>query len=73
MSRLQALQQGGKGDREGLEKTSREEIEALVKFCVDKFGTDRMEDARAAYVKQSEEIKSMSEDMISSKGGYRKF
>jgi len=73
LSGLQVLQQDGKGDREGLEKKSREEIEALVEFCKSKFGTEKMDDARDAYVKQSEEIKSMSEDMVSGKGGYRKF
>lgn len=73
LNRLEEQQRSGKGDREALERTSREELDALVAYCVEKFGTDKVLDARDAFVKNSDEIKSMSEDMISGDGGFRKF
>ncbi|GAB7345218.1 hypothetical protein MBLNU457_3593t2 [Dothideomycetes sp. NU457] len=73
LNRLEELQRNGKGDREGLERQSQEEIDALVRYCVDKFGTEKVLDARGAFVKNSDEINSMSQDMVSGKGGFRKF
>jgi len=73
LNSIEALQKTGKGDRAALERQSREEIEALMSYCVDKFGKEKVLDAREAFVENSDEIKSMSEDMIGGDRGYRKF
>lgn len=56
-----------------LETESRREIEAVIKHCREKFGTERIEDASDAWVENSEEIQKMSDDQINGDKGHRKF
>ncbi|KAK5006492.1 hypothetical protein LTR28_006432 [Elasticomyces elasticus] len=74
IGRIQAFnRKHGEGDRGALEQESRREIESVMKWCSDKFGTDRWEDATKAWVRPSEKIKKMGEDMVSGNAGYRNF
>lgn len=75
---VQAFGRGGKKVRSAeeeaeLEKESRREIEAVVNFCVRKFGEGRWEDASSAWVKNSEEIQDLSDKQINGNEGHRKF
>lgn len=64
----------GKGpEKVSLEKQSRKELDAVIEWCVDKFGTAKMVDASSAWVKPSDEIKKMGEDQVSGDSGRRKF
>ncbi|KAF2221422.1 hypothetical protein BDZ85DRAFT_16647 [Elsinoe ampelina] len=56
-----------------LEKASRAEIEALVQFCVDKYGTEKVKDASKVWVQPGEEHRAMGEKMVSGGEGWRKF
>lgn len=56
-----------------LEKASRAEIETLMGFCADKFGTGKVEDASKVWVKMGEEHRAIGESMVSGGEGYRKF
>lgn len=76
LNRVQALKvQGVKGglSRGDLEAESRKEFDAVVEYCVEKFGAGRLVDARDAWVKNSEEISKMSEDQVNGNKGHRKF
>lgn len=76
IDRVQMLKEGiidAEGERKDLEQMSRQEIEVVVGWCVERFGTDRMLDATSAWVKNSEEIHKMSDDQITGDAGRRKF
>lgn len=65
---------GGRGEgKEELEERIRREMGRVVEWCVLKFGSGRWEDARSAWVKNSEEVQKISDDMVSGGKGYRKF
>ncbi|KAI8943468.1 hypothetical protein NX059_001473 [Plenodomus lindquistii] len=61
------------GGEEGLEKRIRTEGQRILEWCKTKFGTQAMEDASQAWVKNSEEINKISSDMVSGGQGHRKF
>ena len=63
----------GKYRREELEGESRREIEGVMNYCVDKFGTHRVEDANVAWVKPSDCVKLMGEEQVSGNAGRRVF
>jgi len=56
-----------------LASQSRAEIEALIAYCAQRFGTEAWTDAREAYVQPSEETRAMGQDMVSGGEGFRKF
>ncbi|KAF4554024.1 Hypothetical protein D9617_5g069000 [Elsinoe fawcettii] len=56
-----------------LEKASEAEIEALVKFCMDKYGSKQLKDATTVWVQPGEEHRAMGEEMVSGGEGWRKF
>jgi hypothetical protein len=61
------------GEQEELEKRIREEMGKVLEWCKRKFGTEKMVDARSAWVKDSEEVQKISNDMVSGDKGHRKF
>jgi hypothetical protein len=74
---LDAVQQckesAGKCRRGELESESEREIEAVFKWCAEKFGTEKIVDASKAWVKPSDDIKQIGEDQVSGNTGRRKF
>ncbi len=61
------------GDEARIEESIREELRRVLSWCRQKFGDRAWEDASSAWVKNSEEVSKMSNDMISGDKGYRKF
>ena len=64
---------GGESEEGRLNERIREEMERVLEWCVKKFGTDRCTDASSAWVKNSEEVQKISNDMVSGGKGYRDF
>jgi hypothetical protein len=64
---------GGSDEEERLVQRIREEMGRVLEWCVKKFGTKPMNDASSAWVKNSEEVQKISNDMVSGGKGYRKF
>jgi len=62
-----------KGDRRELEERSRREMEVVLKWCEDKFGTDAWEDVSGEGVRPSQEIRDIGNKMTTGGEGYRKF
>ncbi|KAH7073881.1 hypothetical protein BKA63DRAFT_567049 [Paraphoma chrysanthemicola] len=50
-----------------------DELERVLEWCKRKFGEGKWEDARSAWVKNSEEVNEISEKMTSGGEGFRKF
>ncbi len=69
------MKTGARGDdvERGLMAESRREIEGVVRWCVERFGTGRWEDASGAWVKNSEEVQRMSDEQVNGDKGVRKF
>ncbi|KAF7872499.1 hypothetical protein EAF04_003420 [Stromatinia cepivora] len=65
--------QGKEADKASLEEQSRKELDGVIEWCVNKFGTGRMVDASSAWVKHSDELRKMGEDQVSGGSGRRKF
>ena len=70
---VETLVKKKEGEREGLERRSREEIQAVIEFCRDKFGERRMVDASDAFVKNDERIQKISEEQTTGGKGHRHF
>ena len=65
---------GGKEeDVESLRLKSRAELENLLDWCLERFGTDMHKDATKGWVQPSEEISKIGEEQASGSGGPRKF
>lgn len=65
---------GGKEeDVESLRLKSRAELENLLDWCLERFGTDMHKDATKVWVQPSEEISKIGEEQVSGSGGPRKF
>jgi len=56
-----------------LENESKRELETVIKWCVEKFGMDSIEDATEAWVRPGDDIKKMGEDQVSGPDGRREF
>lgn len=65
--------QRGKDGEEAIEGRCREELEKVLEWCKSKFGEGEWKDASSAWVKNSEEISKMSNEMTSGDKGFRKF
>lgn len=52
---------------------SRREIESVVEWCVERFGTGRWQDASGAWVDNNEDIQKMSDEQVNGDAGWRKF
>ncbi|KAK4610333.1 hypothetical protein CLAFUW4_14070 [Fulvia fulva] len=70
---VEGLIKKGAGSREELESESRREVEGVLKFCMDKFGTERREDASKVWVQPSKEISEKGQDMVIGGEGIRQF
>ncbi|KAF3000885.1 hypothetical protein E8E13_007857 [Curvularia kusanoi] len=64
---------GGEAERERLDAQAREELGRVLQWCEAKFGTREWSDASSAWVKNSEEIQSISDGMVSGGKGRRDF
>ncbi|KAK0386098.1 hypothetical protein NLU13_5935 [Sarocladium strictum] len=76
IQRVQDFKSGqqDEGTRGELEKESMLEIEKVVEFCREKFGTEKWEDASGAWKQPTEgKVKDMKEDMLTGDKGLRKF
>ncbi|KAI7719016.1 hypothetical protein KC353_g3323 [Hortaea werneckii] len=58
---------------EDLERESRREIEALVAWCAERFGTGKCEDATQVWVRDREEVREMKKEMVVGGEGWRQF
>jgi len=70
---VEAFCRGGKGDRGMLEGRCKEEMKRVMEWCEGKFGTGRWVDASEAWVRPSQEVRDMGNDMVSGDKGWRKF
>lgn len=61
------------GARKDLEQQSLGEFEAVLDWCAETFGTERMQDASAAWVKSSDENKEIGQKQMMGGEGHRKF
>ena len=73
IGRVEGFVKNGQGDKEGLEKESLGEINAVVEYCRSKFGEKEILDATQAWVKPGEDHRKMGEEMVSGDKGHRKF
>ncbi|KAG7004242.1 hypothetical protein G7Y79_00026g058260 [Physcia stellaris] len=69
IAKIETLRKGDRSqrdliDEEALEKLSRREIEAVVRFCEGKFGVGRVGDAREVWVQPSPEHREMGSKMV---------
>lgn len=70
---VEKLKKHKEGERQSLGKESRREIEALVQWTANKYGSNKWEDASEAFVGNSDEIRQMSQNMTTGDQGHRKF
>ncbi|KAK3109751.1 hypothetical protein LTR53_016642 [Teratosphaeriaceae sp. CCFEE 6253] len=71
--RIERLRKEKKGDAKDLQVESGREVDALVGWCKEKFGTERMEDASHAWVEPSEEHRKIASKMLVGGEGWRQF
>ena len=64
---------GGEEEERRLVERIRDEMGKVMEWCVKKFGTQQYLDASSAWVKNSEEVQKISNDMVSGGKGFRKF
>ncbi|KAK5702898.1 hypothetical protein LTR97_003844 [Elasticomyces elasticus] len=62
--RIEKLRKEKVGSLEELEAESKREVDALVEWCKQKFGTGKMEDASQAWVEPSEEHRKIASKML---------
>ena len=76
IQRVQDFKQGKctEEKKQGLEQESAKEIEGVLQFCKDKFGTRRMDDVSDVWVQPTEgKVKDMKQDMLTGDKGHHKF
>lgn len=73
VDRVEGFVRRKEGVRGDLEKESRREIESLLDWCERSFGTERVVDASSVWVRPSQEIKDIGNNMTTGGEGYRKF
>lgn len=73
IGKIERLRKQGEGSLQGVEEESRRELESVVRFCVKKFGTAKLEDATKVWVHPEGKHKEMGQDMIVEGEGWRKF
>ncbi|MCJ1474970.1 hypothetical protein MMC13_003630 [Lambiella insularis] len=73
VGRIEALNKRKEGDAEALGKESVEEIKAVVRFCIGKFGKDQVQDASVAWKQPDGDLKQVGQDMVSGGKGFRNF
>ena len=70
---VEKLRKEGIGDKDELGWRSHDEIKAVVSICAKKFGTNRIEDARGAWVQSDNRKQQQATNMIVGGEGWRKF
>lgn len=70
---VEAFRKRKGGEGEELVRRVREELGRVLEWCERKFGAGAWVDARSAWVKNSEEVQEISNDMVSGGKGYREF
>lgn len=73
IQRIESMSKRKVGDLEVLQSESRREIETLIKWCKDKFGTEMLHDGTTAWVEPSEEHRKMAAKMLTGGEGWRQF
>lgn len=73
VQRVEALRKQKSGSESDLKLESRREIEAVVHWCEEKFGTGRCEDATTVWVEPSEEHRRIASKMLVGGEGWRQF
>lgn len=73
IGRVEKLRKQKVGDKKALEQESGREIDALVQWCKNKFGTGRFEDATKAWVEPEEHLRAIAAKMIVGGEGWRNF
>jgi len=73
IQRIEKLRKEKQGCADELERESKREIDALVTWCKEQFGTGKMEDATQAWVEPSEEHRKMAAKMLVGGEGWRQF
>jgi hypothetical protein len=73
IAEIQSLKETGKGDKDELGSRSLDEIQAVVAFCVKRFGVQKVEDARGAWTKNEGKIKEKGQAMVVGGEGWREF
>lgn len=73
LDKIELLKKKKQGDKNALEEESKREIEELVQWCVNKFGTNKLDDATQAWVGNSDEIRQKGQNMTTGTEGHRKF
>ncbi len=71
--RVERLRKQKIGDMKDLEVESKQEVDALVGWCKEKFGTGRIEDATQVWVEPSEEHRKIASKMLVGGEGWRQF
>ena len=56
-----------------LEQTSVAEITGVIRFCVDKFGTKKIQDATKYWQQPDGELSELGKDMVTGSKGFRRF
>ncbi|KAJ4378994.1 hypothetical protein N0V86_005871 [Didymella sp. IMI 355093] len=64
---------GGESEEGRLNERIRQEMTKVLEWCAKKFGTQTYADASSAWVKNSEEVQKISNDMVSGGKGHRDF
>lgn len=64
---------GGESEEGRLNERITKEMGRVLEWCEKKFGTQTYTDASSAWVKNSEEVQKISNDMVSGGKGYREF
>ena len=73
IGKVESLRKRKVGDTQELEKESGREIDALVQWCKENFGTGRFEDATKAWVEPGEHERAIAAKMIVGGEGWRNF
>lgn len=61
------------GHEEALEKESRRELDIVLEWCMNKFGTEKYTNASTAWVQPSQETAEKGQAMVTGDEGHRKF
>lgn len=75
ISRVEALKngEGGEGLMLELARRSVDEIKGVIKFCVDKYGEDTVQDASTSWSNPEGKLKELGQEMTSGSKGFRQF
>lgn len=70
---IEALRKRKEGNIAELEGVSRREIDSVVEFCREKFGTGEVKDASSIWVKSDKDHNDMAQAMVIGGEGWRNF